>query len=144
MKHFGPAFSAMIGLWFSAPAAEAAAHHARAPEPAAALVTPGPELHELLRRQNGDTDIPTTLWYGTDKTCGYLSGSAGAALTCNSGSTCNFIPDLLPTQTSKIGIQLCCDALECNGFVTCVNSEIAVNPTSCDDVCQGNAFTLKW
>jgi hypothetical protein len=136
---------ALIGLCLAAafPAAQAAArvhavHAAREP-----MITDEPRLEERLMRRQAD-EGPTTVFFGEDKTCGFLSGSAGAALTCDSGSTCNFIPDLLPTATSKIGVQMCCDRDECNGFLACLHSSVAIDTKACDDLCQENTFTLKW
>jgi len=51
--------------------------------------------HELLRRglfELEGRELGTTILTGADQTCGYLSGSPGAGITCDGGNTCNFFP----------------------------------------------------
>ncbi|KAF4953750.1 hypothetical protein FGADI_5743 [Fusarium gaditjirri] len=85
------------------------------------------------RQAKSSTTEPLVVTIAPDATCGYLSGQAGAAVTCDNGSPCSWAP------VSRTGILACGP----EGYLLCVESSIAVNPSSCDDVCQSNTFYLK-
>ncbi|KAF5981922.1 hypothetical protein FCOIX_4061 [Fusarium coicis] len=87
----------------------------------------------LEARQAASSSEPLVVTVAPDATCGYLSGQAGAAVTCANGRACSWAP------VSRTGILACGP----EGYLLCVESSIAVNPSSCDDVCQSNTFYLK-
>ncbi|KAG4273406.1 hypothetical protein FPRO04_09770 [Fusarium proliferatum] len=96
---------------------------------------------ELLVGHNGlharqaaaSSSEPLVVTIAPDATCGYLSGQAGAAVTCGNGRPCSW------AATSRTGLVGCGNDI----YILCVESSVAVNPSSCDDVCQSNTFYLK-
>ncbi|KAF5973513.1 hypothetical protein FBULB1_8259 [Fusarium bulbicola] len=110
--------------------------------PAAITEAPYGIMHEaemlvghngLQARQAASSSEPLVVTIAPDATCGYLSGQAGAAVTCGNGSPCSW------AGVSRSGLVGCGSDI----FILCVESSIAVNPSSCDDVCQSNTFYLK-
>ncbi|KAF4439081.1 hypothetical protein FACUT_4435 [Fusarium acutatum] len=87
----------------------------------------------LQARQADSSSEPLVVTIAPDETCGYLSGNAGAAVTCDNGSPCSW------AAVSRSGLVGCGSDI----YILCVESSIAVNPSSCDDVCQSNTFYLK-
>ncbi|KAF5648988.1 hypothetical protein F52700_807 [Fusarium sp. NRRL 52700] len=111
-------------------------------EPAAITGAPYGMIHEaellvghngLHARQAGSSSEPLVVTIAPDATCGYLSGQAGAAITCDNGRPCSW------ATVSTSGLVGCGNDI----YILCVESSIAVNPSSCDDVCQSNTFYLK-
>jgi len=96
-----------------------------------------PPLRQMMKRQVGGTEVEVLI--ASSKTCGYLSGVPGAALTCDGQATCSIIPD-----ASGIGVIMCCGLAECQLHIDCLDQTVAENTKSCDDVCQLDAFTKKW
>ncbi|KAF9769131.1 hypothetical protein IL306_013493 [Fusarium sp. DS 682] len=90
--------------------------------------------HDGLRvRQAADSSTePLAVTIAPDKTCGYLSGQAGAGITCDNGRPCSW------AASSGIGLVACGTEI----YVNCVESSKAVDPGECNDVCQSNTFNL--
>ncbi|KAI1329302.1 hypothetical protein F5Y16DRAFT_106025 [Xylariaceae sp. FL0255] len=102
---------------------------------AAPAVTAGPSVKELLKRQS---DLGT-LFVAPDATCGYVSGRAGAAYTCNDEYTCN----LLEEPASSTGYVACCNGEVCGARVTCLDYTQVYSSSLCDDGCMQDTFTAK-
>lgn len=86
----------------------------------------------LKHRQAETTSSVTyTITMSPDKTCGYLSGSAGVGITCENGATCAW-------EVKEVDAILCGTAI----LNRCIESSVAVDPDQCDDVCQSNEFNL--
>lgn len=81
-----------------------------------------------------------TIQYNNDNTCGYISGSRGAAFSCvNTNAYCA----LYTSHDNIPGRMACCDAIECHFQVTCIDYEQYT-----DNICQGpcltDTLTAKW
>ncbi|KAF4342037.1 hypothetical protein FBEOM_3968 [Fusarium beomiforme] len=89
--------------------------------------------HNGLRVRQADSSTePLKVTIAPDKTCGYLSGSAGAAITCENDRLCSW------AASSGVGLVACASEI----YVSCVESSKAVDPNECNDVCQSNTFNL--
>lgn len=85
---------------------------------------------------NGATVITTfTATIATDKTCGYVSASAGNPITCTNGKVCVWEEEHL----NGIMCGIDSDAEIKN---VCIDRERAANTDLCDDLCQSNAYNL--
>ncbi|KAI1294046.1 hypothetical protein F5Y03DRAFT_326703 [Xylaria venustula] len=99
-------------------------------------ITEAPSIKELLKRQSGSSDDETIL-IGPDNTCGYVSGRAGAPITCNDDYTCAFIIQ------STFGRAGCCQGDYCGLRATCLDYQQVYSSSACDDGCLQDTFTLK-
>ncbi|KAG9498178.1 hypothetical protein J7337_011073 [Fusarium musae] len=86
----------------------------------------------LRIRQADSSSEPLKVTIAPDKTCGYLSGQPGAAVTCENDRLCSW------AASSGIGLVACASEI----YVSCVESSKAVDPKQCNDVCQSNTFNL--
>jgi hypothetical protein len=93
--------------------------------------------HELMRRQT--TTIPTTfiLTIAPDRTCGYLSGSIGNPIACPATATCVW-------ESDQLGAIYCRDNQGGRFNLACLDRTDALDPIVCNDVCEGDIFTLRW
>ncbi|KAH6869250.1 hypothetical protein B0T10DRAFT_568971 [Thelonectria olida] len=88
--------------------------------------------HGLEKQQKRET--PGNTWtIAPDETCGYLSGSVGAPITCDDYETC-----LWHVQVAFF----CAGSKTTTGHVTCFNREDALNTDKCDDVCISDIYNL--
>ncbi|RYO79956.1 hypothetical protein DL764_009953 [Monosporascus ibericus] len=130
-------------------------HHAQAAVPSIPHETPGGAFPskgisplptnlpfnpaELFKRQE-DSFTTLTDIYAPDRTCGYVSGSAGAHLVCDMGATCLFL-----LVDGAPGGRACCEGEDtCSASIECYDRTAATNLASCDESCQTNRFYLKW
>lgn len=90
-------------------------------------------MNELRARQATSTSTTYTITIAPDETCGYLSGAAGAAITCTNNEACTWVAD------PPLGIW-CGDDVHDD----CLPMSVALDPNECNDVCQSDTFTLKW
>lgn len=88
----------------------------------------------LRIRQADSSSEPLKVTIAPDKTCGYLSGQPGAAVTCENDRLCSW------AASSGVGLVACASEI----YVACVESSKAVDPSQCNDVCQSNTFNLLW
>ncbi|KAI1210644.1 uncharacterized protein F4807DRAFT_459484 [Annulohypoxylon truncatum] len=96
-------------------------------------ITLGPDIHELARRQTGQTVL-----VAPDNTCGYVNGRVGSAYTCNGlDYTCALV------TTSTVGAIACCDGSDCGLRVTCVDYIDFVYSSACDEDCVSDTYTAK-
>ncbi|KAI0884694.1 uncharacterized protein GGS22DRAFT_145883 [Annulohypoxylon maeteangense] len=96
-------------------------------------ITLGPAIHELAKRQTGQTVL-----VAPDNTCGYVSGRVASAYTCNGRDyTCAIV------TTSTIGAIACCDGNDCGLRVACVDYMDYVYSSACDADCAQDTFTAK-
>ncbi|KAI1408165.1 hypothetical protein F5Y13DRAFT_113688 [Hypoxylon sp. FL1857] len=105
------------------------------PSPAIQLpeITLPPSLHELAKRQNGQTVL-----VGPDNTCGYFDGRAGAVYSCNGKDvTCALV------TTSSYGAVACCDGDDCGLRVACIDYREFMLSSACDNGCVQDTFTVK-
>ncbi|KAF5591095.1 hypothetical protein FPANT_5828 [Fusarium pseudoanthophilum] len=86
----------------------------------------------LRIRQADSSSEPLKVTIAPDKTCGYLSGQPGAAVTCENDRLCSW------AASSGVGLVACASEI----YVACVESSKAVDPSQCNDVCQSNTFNL--
>ncbi|KAF5566262.1 hypothetical protein FNAPI_1261 [Fusarium napiforme] len=86
----------------------------------------------LRVRQADSSTEPLKVTIAPDKTCGYLSGQPGAAVTCENDRLCSW------AASSGVGLVACASEI----YVACVESSKAVDPSQCNDVCQSNTFNL--
>ncbi|KAF5694726.1 hypothetical protein FDENT_854 [Fusarium denticulatum] len=86
----------------------------------------------LRVRQADSSSEPLKVTIAPDKTCGYLSGQPGAAVTCENDRLCSW------AASSGVGLVACASEI----YVACVESSKAVDPSQCNDVCQSNTFNL--
>ncbi|KAF5710364.1 hypothetical protein FMUND_9566 [Fusarium mundagurra] len=86
----------------------------------------------LRVRQADSSSEPLKVTIAPDKTCGYLSGQPGAAVTCENDRMCSW------AASSGVGLVACASEI----YVACVESTKAVDPSQCNDVCQSNTFNL--
>ena len=100
------------------------------------LPTVMPKVQELLRRQAVTSSTSYEVWDAKGPTCGYLSGTPGAALSCGGLSTCMFLPHLRA--------QWCCGLTDCEAYLSCLDAVSVADPQICDDVCHQDEFMLKW
>ncbi|KAI1428857.1 hypothetical protein F5Y12DRAFT_710804 [Xylaria sp. FL1777] len=96
-------------------------------------ITEAPSIRELFKRQSGDQ----TVLIGPDNTCGYVSGRAGAPITCNNDYTCAFIIE------QNFGRAGCCQGDNCGIRATCYDYQQVYSSSACDDGCLQDTFTLK-
>ncbi|KAI1139565.1 hypothetical protein F5Y05DRAFT_326947 [Hypoxylon sp. FL0543] len=105
------------------------------PSPAVQLpkITLPPSIHELAKRQNGQTVL-----VGPDNTCGYFDGRAGAVYSCNGKDvTCALV------TTSSYGAVACCDGDDCGLRVACIDYREFMLSSACDNGCVQDTFTVK-
>ncbi|KAI2473422.1 hypothetical protein F4781DRAFT_427436 [Annulohypoxylon bovei var. microspora] len=96
-------------------------------------ITIGPDVHELARRQKGQTVL-----IAPDNTCGYFEGRAGAVYSCNGEDyTCALV------TTASVGAVACCDGNDCGLRVACVDYIDFVYSSACDDGCVQDTYTVK-
>ncbi|KAI0426070.1 hypothetical protein F5Y09DRAFT_77462 [Xylaria sp. FL1042] len=98
-------------------------------------ITKAPSIKELLKRQSSSGD--QTVLIGPDNTCGYVSGRAGAPITCNYDYTCAFIIE------EDFGRAGCCQGDYCGLRATCFGYEQVFSSSVCDDGCLQDTYTLK-
>ncbi|KAI1281772.1 hypothetical protein F5Y07DRAFT_269548 [Xylaria sp. FL0933] len=98
-------------------------------------ITEAPSIKELLKRQSSSGD--QTVLIGPDNTCGYVSGRAGAPITCNNDYTCAFI---IQEDFGRAG---CCQGDYCGLRATCYDYQQVYSSSACDDGCLQDTFTLK-
>ncbi|KAK7427051.1 hypothetical protein QQZ08_006478 [Neonectria magnoliae] len=86
---------------------------------------------DLRRREDSSTHVTITVTMAPDETCGYLSGEAGAAITCENNELCSWEVKML-------------DAVGCGGILhtSCVPLTVFADVSSCNDVCQSNTWNL--
>ncbi|OTA94031.1 hypothetical protein M434DRAFT_395100 [Hypoxylon sp. CO27-5] len=105
------------------------------PSPAIQLpeITLPPSIHELAKRQNGQTVL-----VGPDNTCGYFDGRAGAVYSCNGKDvTCALV------TTSTYGAVACCDGDDCGLRVACIDYREFMLSSACDNGCVQDTYTVK-
>ncbi|KPM34600.1 hypothetical protein AK830_g11977 [Neonectria ditissima] len=86
---------------------------------------------ELAKRADSSTPITVTVTVAPDETCGYLSGEAGAAITCENDGICSW-------EAQSLNVVGCGDILHS----TCYPMSEATDLSSCNDVCQTNTWNL--
>ncbi|KAI1431732.1 hypothetical protein GGR50DRAFT_677869 [Xylaria sp. CBS 124048] len=96
-------------------------------------VTPAPDIKELMKRQA----IEQTVLFAPDNTCGYVSGRAGDAFTCNGGNTCAFI---IEPSYGAVG---CCNGDSCGLRAACMDYKQVFISSACDNGCLQDTFTAK-
>ncbi|KAI1167172.1 hypothetical protein F5B18DRAFT_476483 [Nemania serpens] len=96
-------------------------------------ITQGPSVKELLRRAAGDE----TVLLGPDNTCGYVSGRAGAPITCNGAYTCALI---FGEDYGRAG---CYSDPNLGIRATCYDYRQVYTQSACDDGCLQDTYTLK-
>ncbi|KAI1754766.1 hypothetical protein F4782DRAFT_528126 [Xylaria castorea] len=96
-------------------------------------ITQAPNLGELFKRDTGDQ----TVLIAPDNTCGYVSGRAGAAVTCNNDYTCAFV---IQEDFGRAG---CCQGDNCGLRATCLDYNEVYSQSACDDGCLQDTYTLK-
>ncbi|KAJ3552806.1 hypothetical protein NPX13_g11030 [Xylaria arbuscula] len=97
-------------------------------------ITAAPAIKELFKRQSSGDQ---TVLIGPDNTCGYVSGRAGAPITCNNDYTCAFI---IQEDFGRAG---CCEGDNCGLRATCLDYSAVYYSSACDDGCLQDTFTLK-
>lgn len=86
--------------------------------------------------QKRETSVTGATWtIATDETCGYLSGSVGAPITCEDYATCAW--------NVPAGF-LCFGSETATGYVTCYDRGDALNTDNCNDVCTSDVYNLLW
>ncbi|KAF2965929.1 hypothetical protein GQX73_g7620 [Xylaria multiplex] len=98
-----------------------------------AEITEAPKIRELMRRAEGEQ----TILFGPDNTCGYVSGRAGAPITCNTAYTCAFIYD------DSYGRGGCYSDNDYGIRDTCLDYQQVYSTSLCDNGCLQDTFTLK-
>ncbi|KAM0551883.1 hypothetical protein ACHAPJ_008220 [Fusarium lateritium] len=87
---------------------------------------------ELGKRQaTASTDTTFTLVISPDKTCGFLSGSPGNAITCGNGQKCSW-------ELAHLTAIFCGET----AYNRCIDRTDALNTKLCGDVCQSNSYNL--
>ncbi|KAH6657685.1 hypothetical protein BKA67DRAFT_195378 [Truncatella angustata] len=89
-------------------------------------------VRELLRRAEAQTVL-----VGPDNTCGYVSGSFGAAYTCQ--VTTGYCALL---TTAGLGAVACCGASGCDFITDCRDAE-QVDAGICNAACMNDIYTAK-
>ncbi|KAH7130888.1 hypothetical protein EDB81DRAFT_905521, partial [Dactylonectria macrodidyma] len=84
-----------------------------------------------LRARQVSSSITYTYTLAPAETCGYLSASAGAAITCENGQLCAW-------EVKEAGVVFCGTEVKNQ----CFDSSVAVDTALCSDVCQSNTFNL--
>ncbi|KAK0638500.1 hypothetical protein B0T16DRAFT_421269 [Cercophora newfieldiana] len=113
-------------------AAQEVKHDAPAPTAAPVLVRDA----EARKRQATTSSTTTfTVTKAPDSTCGFLSGSPGAAITCENKKPCVW-------ESQYVGAIFCGFEDTDPSYLRCFEREAALNPSSCNDVCQTNSFNL--
>ncbi|KAK3360474.1 hypothetical protein B0T25DRAFT_535712 [Lasiosphaeria hispida] len=100
--------------------------------------TPAPVIVRDARKRQATTSSDSTTFTVTkapDSTCGFLSGSPGVAITCENHSTCIW-------EAQYIGAIFCGFDDNDSSYLRCFEREVALNPASCNDICQSNSFNL--
>ncbi|KAI8955101.1 hypothetical protein F4801DRAFT_586975 [Xylaria longipes] len=96
-------------------------------------ITQAPNLPALFMRDTGDQ----TVLIAPDNTCGYVSGRAGAAVTCNGDYTCALV---IQPGFGRAG----CYSGDNYGLrATCLDYNQVYLQSACDDGCLQDAYTLK-
>ncbi|KAI0542172.1 hypothetical protein GGR58DRAFT_527231 [Xylaria digitata] len=96
-------------------------------------ITEAPKIGELMRRAEGEQ----TILLGPDNTCGYVSGRAGAPITCNTAYTCAFVYD------DSYGRGGCYSDGDYGIRDTCLDYQQVYSTSLCDNGCLQDTFTLK-
>lgn len=86
---------------------------------------------------SSDTITTFTATIASDKTCGYISGSAGNAVTCDNEKQCVW-------EEKYVHGIMCGIDNDATIKRQCIDKEKAENTDICDDLCQSNAFYLLW
>ncbi|KAJ8105013.1 hypothetical protein ONZ43_g7594 [Nemania bipapillata] len=97
-------------------------------------ITQAPNVKDLFRRDTGDQ----TVLIAPDNTCGYVSGRAGAPITCNTAYTCAIVIE------ESYGRAGCCMGDDCGIRATCYDYQQVYSASVCDDGCLQDTYTLKW
>ncbi|KAH7118677.1 hypothetical protein B0J13DRAFT_569535 [Dactylonectria estremocensis] len=84
-----------------------------------------------LKPRQVSSSITYTYTLAPDETCGYLSASAGAAITCENRQLCAW-------EVKEAGVVFCGSEVK----TQCFDSSVAVDTALCSDVCQSNTFNL--
>ncbi|KAK0614538.1 hypothetical protein B0T14DRAFT_528657 [Immersiella caudata] len=113
-------------------AAQEVKHDEPAPTPAPVLVR---DADARKRQATTSSSTTFTVTKAPDFTCGFLSGAPGAAITCENKKTCLW-------ESQYIGAVFCGFGDEDPSYLRCFNREAAIDPASCNDVCQSNSFNL--
>ncbi|SPJ75450.1 uncharacterized protein FTOL_05181 [Fusarium torulosum] len=91
----------------------------------------------LQVRKEATTTSSLVVTIAPSNTCGYLSGMAGVAITCQNSSPCSWAAiSTFGTTSGLVG----CDS---EIYITCIESSKAVDPSACNDICQSNTFYLR-
>ncbi|KAI0874825.1 hypothetical protein GGS24DRAFT_325821 [Hypoxylon argillaceum] len=96
-------------------------------------ITAGPNVKDLFKRDTGDQ----TVLIAPDNTCGYISGRAGAPITCNGDYTCAIVIE------ESLGRAGCCMGDDCGIRATCYDYSQVYSASVCDDGCLQDTYTLK-
>ncbi|KAH7150300.1 hypothetical protein B0J13DRAFT_673996 [Dactylonectria estremocensis] len=83
------------------------------------------------RQAQTSASVTYTVTLAPDETCGYLSASAGAGITCDNGQNCAW-------EVKEADVILCGTQIK----DACLESSVALNSDLCNDVCQSNEFNL--
>ncbi|KAH7129912.1 hypothetical protein B0J13DRAFT_627054 [Dactylonectria estremocensis] len=90
--------------------------------------------HGPRAQQKRATSATAVTWtISPDETCGYLSGSVGAPITCDNSAICEWLPR---------GGVLCEGGTTYSAHVSCYEMEDALNTDKCNDVCTSNIYNL--
>jgi hypothetical protein len=92
----------------------------------------------LQVRQEATTSSTLVVTIAPSNTCGYLSGMPGVAITCKNLASCSW------ATVSTSGITSGLVGCDSEIYITCIESSRAVDPEVCDDVCESNAYYLRW
>lgn len=94
-----------------------------------------PEPRHFNKRETTSPDV-YTITIAPGKTCGWLSGSVGAAITCTNQQPCMwFSAGIICGNVKKL------DSWEIH--LRCYDRDAALNTQICDDVCQ-RRNVLRW
>jgi len=122
----------MVGYGKLISAAQQVTNDIPAPTPAPVLVR---DADARKRQATTSSSTTFTVTKAPDSTCGYLSGSPGVAITCENKKTCLW-------EAQYVGAVFCGFEDSDPSYLRCFEREAALNPTSCNDVCQSNSFNL--
>lgn len=95
--------------------------------------TSAPKIHELVRRQNGETELLVTFF---SETCGYVSGESDRPVTCPASYSCAMV--------SEASFLMCASGITVYGWSTCLDRSNVRNTATCDDDCLSDTLVLKW
>ncbi|CZS79823.1 unnamed protein product [Fusarium graminearum] len=95
------------------------------------------EIRELIKRQDSSSSVtPITVTIAKDETCGFLSGRPALPITCENQRPCMW--------AASVGI-VCGDIDNDKSWdvhIHCLDREMALNPSLCNDTCVGNPLYL--